>query len=197
MGAVGLVAGVVLGAMGMMSLRGGDGPYASSPASTRSMGAASAPAPASTFVTAVSVNCELAPMLSKGGEGDGQVALQSRPAAATGSEVGSLILSGKEAAAAGRQRDAEVSFLNACRNAAVLPEGDGIPLSDAMYQLGRHYATVAAFGAPKGARNCCSAPSGSTARAWKATARAWGPPTRRRSSRRRGWSPCARAPAGP
>lgn len=150
LGAAGLVAGVALGAMGMMSLRGGDGPYASSPASTRSMGAASAPAPASTFVTAVSVNCEFAPMLSNGGEGDGQVALQSRPAAASGSEVASLILSGKEAAAAGRQRDAEVSFLNACRNAAVLQEGDGIPLSDAMYQLGRHYATVAAFGAPRG-----------------------------------------------
>lgn len=150
LGAAGLVAGVALGAMGMMSLRGGDGPYASSPASTRSMGAASAPAPASTFVTAVSVNCELAPMLSNGGEGDGQVALQAKPSAASGSEVASLILSGKEAAAAGRQRDAEVSFLNACRNAAVLQEGDGIPLSDAMYQLGRHYATVAAFGAPKG-----------------------------------------------
>lgn len=149
LGAAGLVAGVALGAMGMMSLRGGDGPYASSPPSTRSMGAASAPAPASTFVTAVSVNCELAPMLSQGGDGDGQVALQARPAAASGSEVGSLILGGKEAAAAGRQRDAEVSFLNACRNAAVLQEGDGIPLSDAMYQLARHYATVAAFGAPR------------------------------------------------
>lgn len=150
LGAAGLVAGVALGAMGMMSLRGGDGPYASSPAAARSMGAASAPAPASTFVTAVSVNCELAPMLANGSEGDGRVALQSKPAAASGSEVASLILSGKEAAAAGRQRDAEVSFLNACRNAAVLQDGDGVPLSDAMYQLGRHYATVAAFGAPKG-----------------------------------------------
>jgi uncharacterized protein len=151
LGAAGLVAGVALGAMGMMSLRGGDGPYATSPAATRSMGAASASAPAgpSTYVTALSVNCEMAPILPNGGDGDGQVNLQSRAATATGSEVAALILSGKEAAAAGRQRDAEISFLNACRNAAVLQEGDGIPLADAMYQLGRHYATVAAFGSPK------------------------------------------------
>lgn len=148
-GAAALLAGVALGAVGMMSLRGGDGPYASSPPSARSMGAASAPAAASTYVKAVSVNCEMAPILPAGGDGDGRVPLQARPAAASGNEVASLILGGKEAAAAGRKHDAEVSFLNACRNAAVLQEGEGIPLADAMYQLARHYATVAAFGSPK------------------------------------------------
>lgn len=147
LGAAGLVAGVALGAMGMMSLRGGDGPYATSPPATRSMGAASAPA--SSYVTAVSVHCEMAPILPAGGEGDGQASLQAKPAGASAGEVGSLILAGKEAAAAGRPRDAEVSFLNACRNAALLQEGNGTPIADAMYQLGRHYATVAAFGSPK------------------------------------------------
>lgn len=140
-----LVAGVAAGAIGMMSLRGGDGPYASSPP-TRSMGAA----PASTaFITAVAGNCELAPILPGAGDGDGRAVLQSKPGAGTADEVASLILSGKEAAAAGRQRDAEVDFLNACRNAAALPDADPIPLADAMYQLGRHYANVGAFGSPK------------------------------------------------
>ena len=74
-----LVAGVAAGAIGMMSLRGGDGPYASSPApATRTMGAA----PASTaFLSAVAGNCELAPMLPAAGEGDGREVLQSKAAA--------------------------------------------------------------------------------------------------------------------
>lgn len=141
-----LLAGVAAGAIGMMSLRGGDGPYANSPApATHTMGAA----PASTaFLSAVAGNCEVAPLLPAGGEGDGQEVLQAKAAAVSAEAVRSLILSGKEAAASGRQRDAEVAFLNACRNAAVLKEGDGAPLADAMYQLGRHYANAAAFGAP-------------------------------------------------
>ena len=141
---VGLLVGIAAGAVGMMSLRGGDGPYAGSPIpSTRSMGAA----PASTaFVTAVAGNCEMAPVLPHGGDGDGREALQAKPSAASAGDVASLILAGKEAAAAGRNRDAEIDFLNACRNAATLQDGDPIPLSDAMYQLGRHYANVGALG---------------------------------------------------
>ena len=142
-----LVAGVAAGAIGMMSLRGGDGPYAGSAApATRSMGSA----PATTaFIKAVAGNCEMVPMLPSAGNGDGRAILQANPASATAAEVGSLILDGKEASASGHQRDAEIDFLNACRNAAALPDSDGIPLADAMYQLGRHYANVAAFGAPK------------------------------------------------
>jgi len=144
-----LMAGVAAGAIGMMSMRGGDGPYAGSPApAKRTMGAA----PASTaFLAAVAGNCEIEPMLATAGEGDGQEVLQAKAVAASADAVGALLLSGKEAAAAGRQRDAEVAFLNACRNAAVLKEGDGAALADAMYQLGRHYANAAAFGAPSSA----------------------------------------------
>ena len=140
------MAGVAAGAIGMMSLRGGDGPYAASPAaSARSMGGA----PATTaFIKAVAGNCEMAPVLSSAGTGDGHAILQANPAAATAAEVASLILDGKEAAASGHQRDAEIDFLNACRNSAALPDSDGIPLADSMYQLGRHYANVAAFGSP-------------------------------------------------
>ena len=141
-GVLGLLVGVAAGAVGMMSLRGGDGPYATSPP-TNAMGAG----PASTaFVTAVAGNCEMAPVLPSAGEGDGRERLQAQPGAASSSEVAALILAGKEAAAAGRQRDAEIDFLNACRNAATLKDGDPAPLADAMYQLGRHYANVAAFG---------------------------------------------------
>src|SRR4051812_38414155 len=139
-----LVAGVAAGAIGMMSLRGGDGPYAASPApAARTMGAA----PASTaLVTAVAGHCGMNPVLPKAGSGDGSEALQAKPGTSGASEVASLILSGKEASAAGRQRDAEIDFLNACRNAAQLQDGDPIPLADSMYQLGRHYANVAALG---------------------------------------------------
>lgn len=143
---VGLLVGVAAGAMGMLSLRGGDGPYASMPASTRSAGAG---ASSTAFLAAVAGNCELSPLLPTAGDGDGRERLQDKPDAATPDEVATLILSGKEAAASGRQRDAEVAFLNACRNAAALPQGDVAPLADAMYQLARHYANAAAFGAPK------------------------------------------------
>lgn len=146
-GAAGLIVGLAAGAAGMLSLRGGDGPYALSPPKTHAMGAA---APSTTaFIAAVAGNCDMAPILPDAGNGDGRATLQAKPGEATADEVGSLILSGKEAAASGRQRDAEVLFLNACRNAAVLQDGEPIPLADAMYQLGRHYANVGALGSAK------------------------------------------------
>jgi hypothetical protein len=130
----------------MMGLRGGDSPYAGSPSPpTRAMRCASA---TTAFIQAVAGNCEMAPVLPSAGTGDGHAVLQANPAAATAAQVGSLILDGKEASASGHQRDAEIDFLNACRHAAALPDSDGIPLADAMYQLGRHYANVAAFDVP-------------------------------------------------
>ena len=142
-----LLVGVAAGAIGMMSMRGGDGPYASTPGqATHAMGAA----PTSTaFVMAVAGNCDMAPVLPHAGSGDGQESLQAKPDAANAGEVASLILRGKEAAAAGRQHDAEVGFLNACRSAAALTDGDPIPLADSMYQLGRLYANAAALGSPQ------------------------------------------------
>jgi hypothetical protein len=142
-----LLVGVAAGAVGMMSLRGGDGPYATTPGqATHVMGGA----PESTaFVMAVAGNCDVAPVLPRAGSGDGQDSLQAKPGAAEPGEVASLILRGKEAAAAGRQQDAEVSFLNACRKAAVLTNGDPIPLADSMYQLARLYANTGALGSPQ------------------------------------------------
>lgn len=142
-----LLFGVTVGAVAMMSLRGGDGPYASTPGqATHVMGAA----PASTaLVMAVAGNCDLAPVLPEADRRDGQDSAQPKPSAATPAEVASLILRGKEAEAGGRQHDAEVSFLNACRKASVLDVGDPIPLADSMYQLGRLYANVGALGSPQ------------------------------------------------
>ncbi|MDB5957012.1 hypothetical protein [Ramlibacter sp.] len=78
------------------------------------------------------------------GRGDGQQSLQPAPSVASASEVAALLLTGKEAAASGHMRDAEIVFLNACRDARVVPGKEAaVTLADAMYQLGRHYATVA------------------------------------------------------
>ncbi|HET8746542.1 MAG TPA: hypothetical protein VFM98_13125, partial [Ramlibacter sp.] len=139
--AAGVALGIAAGAGGVMAWLGSSG--AGSPLATRSMGAASATTSAS--MAAAAGECRQAPILGSTGSEDGQASLQREPAGASEAEVASLLLEGKEAAAAGRQRDAEITFLNACRNAALLP-GDGMPLADAMYQLARHYATVAAFG---------------------------------------------------
>lgn len=137
--AAGLAVGVAAGVAAVMSWDEGPGPEFVQ--STRSMGAGPVPG-----AMAAADECRASPLLGKKGGEDGQIALQAKAAGASATEVSSLILRGKEAAAAGRQRDAEVAFLNACRNAALL-QGDAVPLADSMYQLARHYATTAAFGA--------------------------------------------------
>lgn len=103
---------------------------------------ARAPAAAAT----VAARCDFAPVLSKSGRDDGQERLQARPSGGSAGDVGRLILSGKEAAASGRVRDAEIAFLNACRSAERVQHAEGTPLADAMYQLGRHYGNVAQSG---------------------------------------------------
>lgn len=92
--------------------------------------------------------CAYAPAVRKAASDDGQETLQSHPAGATPSEVAAMLLTGKEAVASGRQRDAEIDFLNACRNAEVVPVTDGVSLADAMYQLARLYGNLVLAGAP-------------------------------------------------
>jgi outer membrane biosynthesis protein TonB len=133
-------AGILLGAAGALALvhwRGGDEPRSrqATPA-TAVLGA-----PAATPAVAP-VNCSFTPAVARGGEGDGQIVLQSDLGADSNKSVGFLLVMGKEAAAAGRARDAEAAFLMACRAAEKMPDSDRMPLADAMYQLGRHYANV-------------------------------------------------------
>ena len=87
--------------------------------------------------------CPAQPVLPVNNQQDGQVRLQTANAGKSSSDVTALILAGKEAAAAGRMRDAEVSFLMACAAADKSGRSGSTESADARYQLGRHYANVA------------------------------------------------------
>jgi hypothetical protein len=89
------------------------------------------------------IDCSFAPIVTPAGKEDGLLPLDKDLQGNSPSAVATLILSGKEAAAAGRPRDAETAFLMACRSGEEV-KNDPIPLADAQYQLGRHYAQVAA-----------------------------------------------------
>ena len=60
----------------------------------------------------------------------------------TTSNIVSFIVLGKEAAASGRPRDAEVAFLMSCRVADKLKGMDSVESADARYQLGWLYARL-------------------------------------------------------
>lgn len=94
-------------------------------------------------VAAPRVDCGFVPIVPAANREDGLLPLDKDLQGRTASAVNTLILSGKEAAAAGKPRDAETAFLMACRSAQNV-QGDPLPLADAHYQLGRHYAQVAA-----------------------------------------------------
>ena len=88
--------------------------------------------------------CPARPLVSPAaGSQDGRFVLQPDLGADRVSDVAHFIVIGKEAAAGGRPRDAEVAFLMACRVAAKFtPEGSA-ESADARYQLARHYANAA------------------------------------------------------
>ncbi|MES2632352.1 MAG: hypothetical protein V4669_05235 [Pseudomonadota bacterium] len=87
-------------------------------------------------------SCRIDPIVKRAGAGDGS-AVQG--ATASGS---ALIVKGKEAAAAGRDRDAEVAFLAACKLEPPQPGAAAtLARADAKYNLGRHYASLAQEGA--------------------------------------------------
>lgn len=145
--AAGLALGVAAGVAGVSSLNDDKAPASASP--TRAMGApAAAKAGAAPVVAGgPGPRCtELAPLLAKGSDGDGKESLQK--AAGGASDISALLLKGKEAAAGERPRDAEILFLNACRTAQAA-DARGLPAADAQYQLARHYANAAAFGAAR------------------------------------------------
>jgi uncharacterized protein YecT (DUF1311 family) len=63
--------------------------------------------------------------------------------------MASFIIVGKEAATAGRPRDAEVAFLMSCRVAEKLKGADSVESADAKYQLAAHYARLALAPGPE------------------------------------------------
>lgn len=158
----GIVLGAAVGGWAALSLHSGEGtrvatraPVPATPsarpanAPAKAIVAAAPAAPAPRQEAAVAVHCDFSPMVGKSRSGDGQERLAAKPAGATEDEVASRILTGKEAAASGRARDAETAFLDACRKAETLRSPKGTPVADAMYQLGRHYGNLALAGAAK------------------------------------------------
>lgn len=141
--ASGLLLGGVLAAWAVLELRAPATPAV--PIAGKSVAPAPA-APAAKPAVAMAVApvgphaaCPAGPAIAAAGAGDGQL---RAPAETAGKiDIAALILRGKEAAASGRLRDAEVSFLSACRAADRIERADAEP-ADARYQLGRHYATV-------------------------------------------------------
>lgn len=138
------IAVLLLGAAGaaaMFFMRPGDAP---GPAVSQSAPQAEATKVAGAAPAALpQADCSFAPIVASAGGDDGQVTLKESAADQSSSAVSALLVKGKEAAAAGNRRDAEAQFLMACRTAEGLAK-DPVPLADAMYQLGRHYAQLAA-----------------------------------------------------
>ena len=90
--------------------------------------------------------CPLQPAVVMASEQDGQFPLQAEVAGLIAADIATFIVLGKEAAAAGRPRDAEVAFLMSCRVAHKLKGPDSVESADAKYQLGSHYARLALGG---------------------------------------------------
>jgi hypothetical protein len=101
------------------------------------------PAP-STPVAAVP--CPSSPLAKSRSAEDGKFEVLDSISDKRAPDVAALIVIGKEAAAAGRARDAEVAFIMACRVATQLEPG-GVALADAKYELGWHYGNLARDGA--------------------------------------------------
>ena len=76
-------------------------------------------------------------------EKDGKFPLQADVSGLIAADIASFIAIGKEAAAAGRPRDAEVAFLMSCRVADKLKGADSVESAEAKSQLGSHYARLA------------------------------------------------------
>jgi len=94
--------------------------------------------------------CPAQPSVPTAGDKDGRFPLQNDVSGLIAADIGTFIVLGKESAAAGRPRDAEVAFLMSCRLADKLQGADSIGAADARYQLGAHYARLALETQPAG-----------------------------------------------
>ena len=87
--------------------------------------------------------CPLQATASAAGEKDGKFPLQADVSGLIAADIASFIAIGKEAASAGRLRDAEVAFLMSCRVAEKLKGAESVESAEAKSQLGSHYARLA------------------------------------------------------
>jgi hypothetical protein len=87
--------------------------------------------------------CPASTIVPVAGSRDGQFEMLGDLSANRPADVSSFIVIGKEAAASGRPRDAEVAFLMACRLAEKVAQSEPLLLADSKYQLGWHYGNLA------------------------------------------------------
>lgn len=140
----GLVLGAAAAAWMVLASQFPDAPKPPHASSVPARTPAAKPAAGAVAAARQHAACPAQPATRASADGDGRIRLVD------GADVPALILAGKEAAAAGRPRDAEVAFLAACRVADKSQGVDSIAAADARYQLGRHYASVAAAGGTGG-----------------------------------------------
>ena len=86
--------------------------------------------------------CPLQPATAIASAKDGQFPLQPGVSGLMAADIASFIVVGKEAAASGRPRDAEIAFLMACQVADKLKGSASVESADARYELGSHYARL-------------------------------------------------------
>jgi len=138
--------GLLLGAAVTWLLYASLAPYKTAPAAAPApveQAAAVAEAVAPPAESLRSASCMMPPALPVSGVKDGKYVLKADLSANKATDVATFVVFGKEAAAAGRSRDAEVAFLMSCRLADQFKGKDSAESADAKYQLGRLYAQAA------------------------------------------------------
>ena len=143
--ALALVAAAAVGAW--MLTRSNSWPVPGKPNTDRS-----APQPRALASSQIAA-CPLQAITAVADKKDGLFPLQAGVAGLVAADIASFIVIGKEAAAAGRTRDAEVAFLMACQVADKLKGIDSVESAQARYELGSHYGWLADDGSPVTAPN--------------------------------------------
>lgn len=87
-------------------------------------------------------SCPFEPALARDSARDGQFALRAALATNTGADPSGFIAAADEAKTQGRQRDAEVALIMACRLAGQADGAPTAPLADIKSQLAQHYASL-------------------------------------------------------
>lgn len=87
--------------------------------------------------------CPIRPRLATAGDKDGQLLPPASVAGKSEKDIEAMLVAGKEAAAAGQARDAEVALLTSCRIADAVKGPGSIESANARYQLAHHYLAVA------------------------------------------------------
>ena len=147
--------GILVGALTVGGAWMALGSRAPSPSdATKTSGAAPRSAATATGASARQrAACPAQTATTSAGGSDGQFEVQTNLSSKTAADIAAYLTVGKETAAAGRPRDAEVSFLMSCLVADKLKGSDSVEAADARYQLGRHYATVALVEGPAATAN--------------------------------------------